>query len=350
MTLEATDRIWELSSKAIERLDKTPVLSNCLDASRVVFVAASKPVLVCWIDREIYGLVNAPFARGQAKSKEESEGVLLFMELRRATKPTGKARLGPPKDDESVIVYQSIGELERLLAANEQLLSTLELRALNGMSTDLETLNTVRHVQDERHRVIQAVRSFLHQKLSDVLLEAESARFAIKLVGPDYRFVIDNLQALDTDVGNELKSALGLIGSDNSADWSAAALVCRNVVLKLGPLLFALEVDSHHSAMTGKSLDLKGEREKNRLLAYIDFHWVKAPNEVSKQSLSRCAELAIRLYEHGSMGKRSLRFAEAQQLVVDAFEFVALLASATVLTPLTAAEYVDPAQGSDVVT
>jgi len=123
------------------------------------------------------------------------------------------------------------------------------------------------------------------------------------------------------------------IRSDNPADWSAAALQCRNVVQELGRTLFPVDFPEYESKMLGKTLGLRGEREKNRLSAYIDHHWGNA-DEKQRKDFVRCSRLVESIYAKGSGGKRRVRRDEAQALVVDTFELVATLDDTTGLEPV----------------
>jgi len=76
-------------------------------------------------------------------------------------------------------------------------------------------------------------------------------------------------------------------------------------------------------------------KEKNRLLAYIDAHLKKAT--AGKQALlDEARDLVIPIYNKGSKGKKRIRHAEAQTLVVDTFHLVDLLSGATELKRIDA--------------
>lgn len=184
---------------------------------------------------------------------------------------------------------------------------------------------------------MQRVRNYLHRFVSDIWISSIEEKTNQELLGPDYRLVINSLDALETGVGQELLSALGLIKSQNPADWSAAALVCRNVILKLGRTLFPAQLDTYESSLAGKTLNLKGEKELNRLCAFIDCHWRQA-DDPSKRELERMDELARLAYGRASRGKRGteLRHADAQQLVVDTFDLVSSLGSLVGFEPVQA--------------
>jgi hypothetical protein len=167
--------------------------------------------------------------------------------------------------------------------------------------------------------------------MATVWRRATEEKENLELLGPDYRLVVKYLDAMGSDVGSELTSALGLIRSENPADWPAAGLQCRNVILRLGRTLFPKETNSYDSKRLKKSVDLTGEKEKNRLHAYLE----EIGESMTGETADRLHELVDRIYETGSKGKsRALRQAEAQALVVDTFELVATMISASNLEPV----------------
>lgn len=135
-------------------------------------------------------------------------------------------------------------------------------------------------------------------------------------------------------MGSELLAALDQLASENPAKWNLAALGCRNVVIKLGRILWTVETDEYASTLLGRTLNLKGETEKNRLSAYIDVHWRSAA-EAEKNLLEEAHGLVLPVYDLGSKGKSGqIRHGEAQQLVVDTFRLVDLLRQAAGVTPI----------------
>jgi hypothetical protein len=157
----------------------------------------------------------------------------------------------------------------------------------------------------------------------------------VRLLGPDYRIVVDSLDALETGVGQELLAALSPLARTNPAEWSLSALGCRNVILSLGRTLFPLRSGTHHCAMSGKDLSLEGEKELNWLTAFIDLHWQKADGE-AREELEGLAKLAGDIYRTGSRGKKSteLRHERVRRLVVDTFDLVLRLKEIAGLEPL----------------
>jgi len=335
LVLASIDRAIQLAEVALDRLRAGDQLSTVLPEARLLAEARGDKLHVHWIDCEMYGLPTVPFGEKPRRDREERAAALLFMELRgvqdieklRVDDLVAGKRPDPSKKD--AVLCQSVGELERLVAEYQERPNDYYY----GWATDQTFQAHVLH--GERERVLDRVRAYLHRYVGGVWLRAQQERGNVELLGPDYRIVLDSLEALDTDVGQELLAALSRLGSTNPAEWSLSALACRNVILGLGRKLFPLRTGTHRCAMWGKDLELKGEKEVNWLMAYIDLHWQKADDE-SKEELEDLAKLARDIYETGSRGKRGtqLRHERVQKLVVDTFRLVLRLKEVTGLEPL----------------
>lgn len=201
-----------------------------------------------------------------------------------------------------------------------------------------ETANMILRT-DAYYRVVQSAlyksRNFVYGYASQVWQEGVRDKDRINLLGPDYRIVLDSLDVLDTEVGNDLLAALDLVGSENPASWKLCALGCRNVVLQLGRHLWNTASEDYASTLLGKIITLKGEREKNKLSAYIDVHWKEA-SKANQRLLKEAHDLVLRVYDSGSKGKSDqIRHSEVQQLIVDTFRLVELLRETTGLVRLS---------------
>lgn len=146
--------------------------------------------------------------------------------------------------------------------------------------------------------------------------------------------MIDSLDALKTGVGEALDAALKDLGEPNPDSWRACALTCRNVILDLGRSLWLATAESYHSQLAGRTFDMKGERERNRLCAFIDHHYRLAKQADTKARLTELEEVVRSIYKRGSKGKRRVRHEEAQKLVVDTFALVRDLDQLTGLEPV----------------
>lgn len=330
------DRIIDSASSVVSRLNSTEPLSRILPGARELASASSRTVDVFWLDFEIYGAGKVPGQSNPLRTPDERAGFMKFWALHESddiTKITVDevltAAMGGTRPDlpRGYLIPQSISDLERILANYKPLPDDYIRQNVD----DAFRLNLAHSNQEQ---VIPRVRAAVHQLASEVLTWAEDEKENQELLGRDYHLVLSHLSALDTHAGNELRSALSNLHSQNPADWSASALICRNVIIKLGDTLFVSSADSYQAEMSARTLTLKGQTEKNRLLAFIDTNWKSAATDVEKAQLSRAAELAIRVYELGSSGKRPVRFADAQQVVVDTFEMVSILLEQTNFEPI----------------
>jgi len=91
--------------------------------------------------------------------------------------------------------------------------------------------------------------------------------------------------------------------------------------------------EKYYCGVLGTELDLKGERELNKLTAYVDRFFCATGDETLRPEVEALLALAKDVYGRGSAGKQQVRKHAAQQLVVDTFDLVARLHSLTELQP-----------------
>lgn len=330
--------IAEEAGVVLARLNRGDGLSMILPQARALAKEYGDAKHVFWLDLEIYGLAGVPGASAPFKRQYQKEGALVFMELHRVENVDkltvdGVRAAGYLRDDSmpqrDAVAYQSVSEIERTVASWEPVDPSLAF----SLTAD----DVLRHgvVQSERQRVLERVRAYLHRFVSDILAWAEAEKENQLLLGRDYHVVVASLEALQTGVGEELLAALGSLRSNNPANWALAALACRNVILKLGRTLLVSDEEVYQSELAGRPLNLRGEMEKNRLCAFIDWHFRRSADESVRGELKRLDEAVRSIYEKGSKGKSTTRHGEAQQLVIDTFDFVSGLERLTGLQPVT---------------
>lgn len=329
------ERLVSVSRAVLDRLERGDKLSAVLPQARAVANLQGDGARVHWLDCEIYGMAHVPFAKRPRRTEDEKAGAYLFCELRRAAdirKLTVTGVLaGWPVDqdpDRSMVVHQGVAHLER--AVDEY--GDLSPQEAFAPATDRDL--QIDAMRNEHQRILDGVRAYVYQYTDKIWSWALQERENLRLLGPDYRIVIDSLDALETGVGQELVAALANLGSDNPANWCAAGLLCRNVVMKLGRTLWQVPDETWDSQLHGRTLQIKGDKELNRLRAWLDYHHQRL-DPASKDRFHELDDLATRIYQGGSKGKRALRHSEAQQLVVDTFQLVKALDDLTSLEPVT---------------
>lgn len=328
------ERVRNDARNVLSRLDSGEKLSAILaQAKAVVEEEGGRPDLGFWLELEIFGLSGGPYTTPPFKTDTERAGGLVFLKLHSIRKPTEPIRHEREILDRDTVVVHSVSELERLIEEWQSHWEGVKDEYLN--KDQLETMQFNNDLNKQRQRVLADVRSNVYDSIARLRRDADGELENIALLGPDYRVVLESLDALETNVREELVAALENLSSPNPGAWSACALVCRNVVLALGRTLFTVAVESYESELDGKTLNLKGQKELNRLLAFIDFHWRQAP-EATKPELNRLGTLAASIYGRGSAGKDQgkVRHEQAQQLAVDAFDLVASLNKLTGLEPI----------------
>lgn len=332
---ERIDRLLSMSRAVLDRLERGDRLSEVLPQARAVAELYGDAAHMHWLDCEIYGLVDVPFAEVRRKKGHQKAGAYRFCVLHTAAEVRDLSVDGVLADwskegmpDRSAVLWQGVGGLERSIddyrepSPQEKYGSRadefLQLMALHG----------------ERRRALERVRAFLYQYMNRIWSWALGERDNLRLLGPDYRIVVESLDALQTGVGQELVAASVNLGRDNPANWCAAGLLCRNVVMKLGRTLWQVPGETWESELHGRALQIGRDKELNCLRAFLDYHYRRSEPETRKR-LRELEDVARGVYNRGSKGKRALRHAEAQQLVVDTFELVKAVDDLTGLEPVT---------------
>jgi len=337
-------RIKDAARAVLNRLDSGDTLSSVLPQAKAVVDDYGSRIHSFWLEFEIHGLDAVPLAEMPPTDRDRKTGAYLVAKLHSASDPTdvtvdsviqqwnGGEESIP---DRKKVITSSISQIERYLESWEQ------AEEESAQLSHVGRAHANRHLQlivlnDERARILNSVRAYLYDYIAKIekwaLAECENQA----LLGPDYRIVVDSLEALQSGVGQELVGALEILRNPNPALWSATALVCRNVVLILGDAVWKVPGDTYESQLAAKPLVVKGEKEVNRLLAFIDYHH-RVSDDAAKPELEEMHELAITIYERGCKGKKSKvsRYAEAQGLVVDTFRLVSGLQQLTGLEPVT---------------
>lgn len=328
------DELIGLCRAVMDRLDRGEALSSVLPQAKVVSELCQDTVEQHWLNFEIYGAENVPGLAMPLQTDDQREGFMVFWKLHAVTDVTGVSVDGVIADwhkqqrrgrERTWLIPDSASSLERRIATYTG--PTDYSRAQypdDALKLEIVHSDTVEALQHSRDHVY----GYVSRKWIEAIREQKN----VELLGPDYRIVLEYLHALDTSLGPELESALSLVQSDNTADWSAAALVCRNVVLALGRSLFDGAAMVHRSPRDGKEYSLKGDSEKNRLHAYIDQFW-EGGNRAIEEQVSRLHDLTEEVYTLGSKGKSRVRRQEVQHLLVSTFELVARLEELTGLQP-----------------
>lgn len=336
-------RIRDDARAVLDRLDRGDTLSAILPQAKAVVDDRGSRIHSFWLEFEIHGLDAVPLAEMPPTDRDRKSGGYLFAKLHSASDPTDVTvdsviqqwdEGAESIPDRKKVIPSSISEIERALESWEQ------AKEESAWSSHVGRAHANHHLQlivlnNDRASILSSVRAYLYDYIAKIerwaLAECENQA----LLGPDYRIVVDSLDALQSGVGQELVGALELLRNPNPALWSATALVCRNVVLILGDTLWKVPGGTYESQLAGKPLAVKGEKEVNRLLAFIDYHH-RLSDDAAKPELEEMHELAITIYERGCKGKKSkvTRHTEAQRLVVDTFGFVSSLQRLTGLEPI----------------
>lgn len=210
------DRIIAEAETARRRLDAKEKLSAILPQVRLLAEMTDNTVYAHWLDCEMFGLDKVPFAKKPRETAVETAGVGIFAELHQITdlgQMTEREALDKILGGETLptaITKSSVAVLEGIAPSNT---------TSYGYDPQLRIVNIkLQLFERDAPRVLQRVRDFIHRYINQVWLESVTEKDNIALLGPNYRIVIDNLDALKTGVGQELMAALSNLRDQNPAN------------------------------------------------------------------------------------------------------------------------------------
>jgi len=327
------DRKIQLASNIVEHLDSGNSLSSVLSKIKVLAEMFGDDFTSARAELAIHGIIHTPEI---SKRYHDAPAFLSAVESHMEF-----CHFEDPRQItvEKTLEYFHKGELPPLNWSYCGSVYELEnidppLKPWVGMrSKDYDTLHQSQTMHKYHKSLLYRMQQYFYEYVNRKLLDAQIEKDRLNLLGPDYNLVLSSLGTLDTVVGEELEAALNRLRSTKAADWSLCVLGCRNVVIKLGNLLWRVPGNVYFSKLLDRELDLAGDKEKNKLSAYIDQHWQNAKDE-ERKIFEEAHKLVPRIWDIGSKGKTSkVRFNEAQGLVVDTFHLVDLLDKTTGLIP-----------------
>ena len=329
------DRRITIAHEIMTRLDDNVPLSRVLSQARSLANITGNNLMVALIDILTYGLTNVPYqpvpytdatykAAGMLYTKLCSMKDFSKLDINKTVERMKTKHGQEETPEKNIVPILSVYDMENLAPP-------ASLRP----SGEYETINLLFQYQQaykETNSILARLRAYIYDLVSNVWIEATREKDRIGLLGPDYRFIADKLDTLETPVGGELLAAVDSLASANPASWGLSALGCRNVILKLGPILWKVSGRTYVT-QSGDTLEVGKEKEKNRLFAYIDA-CSKGATADRQALLHEAKGLVGPIYDKGSKEKQGVRHAEAQKLVVDTFRLIELLNEATELKPI----------------
>ncbi len=335
MIASELDRKITVAQEIVKRLDSNQPLSSALSQVRLLANMTGDTLKIALIDILTHGLLNVPYQGIPFTDPTYKAAGLLHMKLC-SMEDTTKLDINEIVDEmkkehrsekipiKNQVIILSVYEMENHPAAPPMRpWSNYEMTNL---------IFQVAAAHDRIKSILITLRAYIYDYVSKIWIESTREKDRIDLLGPDYRFITDKLDTLETPVGDELLAAVDNLRSTNPASWDASALLCRNVVIKLAKILWKV-TEQTYVMTNGETLEVSKKKEKNILLAYIDAFPKKVTPD--KQSmLDEAKGLVHPIYDIGSKGKHLVRREEAQTLLVNTFNFVDLLDKATELEPI----------------
>jgi len=327
------DRKIEVARAVMEQVKTNQPLSGVLSQVRLLANMVGDMVKVALMDILIHGLTNVPYQgtpfTDEAYKKAGIEHMKLCgmedlskLDINEIISHPWRERI--PVKDQTITL--SVYQMETHPSAPA--ISPLDSKETASLKCQLDAFH------NRVKCILITLRAYIYDYVSGVWLESMREKDRINLLGADYRFISDKLDALETPVGGTLLAAVDSLSPDNPDSWSLCALGCRNVILKLARILWNVPGPNYRTR-SRKVLDVSMDKEKNRLLAYIDARSRNMGRD-EQARLDQAADLVVSIYNKGSKGKGEIRHGEAQNLVVDTFHLVELLIETTGLKPIDA--------------
>lgn len=335
MITSELDRKTTIAEGIMKRLDSNEPLSSVLSQVRLLANMTGDTLEVALIDILTHGLLNMPYqgipftdptykAAGLLHIKLCSMEDTTKLDFNEIVDEMKKGQRGGKIPIKNQVVTLSVYEMENHPIAPP--MRTWDSHEMTNL------IFQVAAARDRIKSILITLRAYIYDYVSNIWIEATREKDRIALLGPDYRFITNKLESLDTSVGSELLAAVDNLRTDNPANWNLCALGCRNVILKLGTILWQVPGQTYET-QSGETLVVRKDKEKNRLYAYIDARSKGLTPD--KQTLLYEAQGLVRsIYDRGSKGKREIRHADVQELVVDTFRFIDLLDESTDLKPI----------------
>ena len=319
----------------MKQLDSNAPLSSVLSQVRLMANMTGDMLMVALTDMLTYGLLNVPFREQTFTDPTYKKAGLEYIELCGMEDITKlnideiiDGMMKEPRREEipvkNKVVVESVYEMENRPPPPPVTLFDNEKRANLIFQLDA--------YYKRIKSILIRLRAYIYNYVSNIWMESNREKDRIVLLGSEYRLAIDKLDAFETPVGGILLAAVDNLASSNPNSWSLSALGCRNVVLKLGSLLWNVP-ERTYITQTGETLDVSSNKEKNRLYAYIDAYSRKVTAD-KQAMLCEAGDLVDSIYDRGSKGKKEIRHSEAQTLVVDTFHLIGLLNEVTELKPI----------------
>jgi hypothetical protein len=257
-----------------------------------------------WIAAEITGIEESRQPREW--TKEQLEGLEMFFHTRSARlvaslkEATDHVKQGKmlPKGDRGL--FASLHALEDLRGPDPP-----------ATGSNLDLYMQAMSVVSESQRILVLVRKDLHTWVSVSRAQIHSLRVRTEMLGPDAPTVF----AAGGKLLHELSKAVDSLR--RPAMQATAAMQARTALLTLGRELHSGGPE-HVSPITGKKHLIIGE--KNKLLAFLDDLWSRAPTD-RRPLIEKALAAVDEAYDLGSKAKNPLAitYAEAEAAVKDVY-------------------------------
>jgi len=254
------DRKIEVAQAVMEQLEGNQPLSSVLSQVRLLANMMGDMVKVALMDILVHGLTNVPYqGKPFADEAYKKAGIqhmklcsmedLSKLDIDEIVNDPWREKI--PVKDQAVTL--SVYEMENYTPAPT--ISSWDSQEVANSKLQLDAFH------NRVKSILITLRACIYDYVSGIWITSLREKDRIALLGPDYRFIIDKLDALHTPVGGDLLASVDALSSSNPDSWKLCALGCRNVVLKLGKILWNI-TGPNYQTQSGEVLDVSMNKEK----------------------------------------------------------------------------------------
>lgn len=283
----------ELAANVLRRLESDERLAAILPPARRLMVLANRPATALWLLMEEVGILAVGKDRPEPESEREW-AYQTFMRLHSAADPDAAIDAvsgGRPQRSvlrKDVLLSASIAQLERS-EPPEPLVGPVYDHDVGRQWLRAKVTH------DEGWRVVERVRTELHQHVTSFDSELRLGRRRQEMFGNDHRAVFETGGPLLSELAN-CPATLDRTGA------YLAAQEARTALMRLGRELYRGAPEKHVSPFNGKTYRPKTS-EMHSLYALIGDLFSAATQPERKAMLTEAMRQAARAYELGSKAK-----------------------------------------------
>lgn len=217
-----------------------------------------------WLNYELNG-----YHDNEDYSKEKTKALVKSGRYSKdKDKETGKEKLA--------YYFKSIPELESEIQTTNQIIENIKIPTSLEGNLMLLTVNNIndklcanRNFITGAVNLINKVKSSFYDYISMINYEVKFQGITQSLFEQLKNDVDKKLAEMNSDIIKQFGSVYDRLSSENEVEWSQAMSTCRNIIKCFADGVFPSRAEKY-KCKDGRELDVKEDKYKNRIVAYID--------------------------------------------------------------------------------